>query len=455
MTPQPTICAIATAPATGAIAVIRISGDGALRCLGQLWPTMPNRLPPRVQTLARLRSTDGTPLDQALVTFFQAPASFTGEDVVEIACHGGLLTPAAIIGALRAAGAQPAAAGEFTRRALLNGKLDLLQVEAIADVIHAQSESGRVLAQQNLEGHLSGVVRQLMERLTHLLVLVEAAIDFSLEEHVYSISAEQIEGHLNGILPQLDALLASWNNGRLRSEGIRVAIVGRPNAGKSTLLNLLVGTDRALVSDIAGTTRDYIEESVQVDGLRFVLVDTAGLRDADEALEARGIERTWRQVAQADAIWVVVDATCPSDLDQLLQELTEAAAATPRWVIWNKMDLDRACAPPTGGAWSGLTALSLEGAEVDALHTVLRSTAAAAGVRGTEHAIITRSRHHDALQRGRTSLGLALQAAHDGRDHELVAMDLHAGLAALGELTGAVTADDILARIFDGFCIGK
>jgi tRNA modification GTPase len=400
----------------------------------------------------------GAALDQAMVTCFAGPASFTGEDCVEIACHGGTLTPATIVRCLQRTGARLAEPGEFTRRALQNNKIDLLQAEAIADIIHAQSESARSLAQDNLAGTLSERVHEIRSALTHAVVLVEAAIDFSLEEHVYTITHKQISELLTPPQQNIAALLRTWNNGRLRADGVRIAIVGRPNAGKSTLLNLLVGSERALVSSVAGTTRDYIEDSVIHDGIRYALVDTAGLRETEDEIEAMGIARTRQQLEQADAIWWLVDAADPPA--SMIQESTQVSGAGGRPVIlvWTKLDqlASDQLAPAAPELAHASTAVSLLQPDArNELESMLVRTAHAAGLRGGEHALITRERHRDALTRADEALSRAQDACAAGLDHELVALDVRMALDAVAELVGAVTSDDILNRVFDGFCIGK
>jgi tRNA modification GTPase len=402
----------------------------------------------------------GTLLDDALVVFFPGPASFTGEDVVEVHCHGGPITVAGVLDALRARGARMAEAGAFTRRALLHGRMDLLQVEALADLIDADAPDAHALAQQQLRGDLSTRLQALREDWIHLMVLLEAAIDFSLEEHVYSLGHGEMVARIDPLIAGLDALLGTWDEGRLRREGIRVAIVGCPNAGKSSLLNHLAGHERSLVTEIAGTTRDWIEETVQVQGHRLVLVDTAGIRQTDDRVEALGVARARAQVEGADARMLVLDSRSP---EAGLALVEPSWGSRPLVVVWNHADGAGACFAPARveGAHHVRTCLA---PPVDAggLEEALGWLVEACGLvgaggagRGGSGAVLTRARHREAVEEARAALAVAREAARAGRDPELVALDVRAGLDALGRLTGAVTSEAVLARILEGFCIGK
>jgi tRNA modification GTPase len=452
-----TIAAIATSPGNGAIGVVRISGPRSLSILKDIAPRFQQQTPePRRAYFVRLQNHLGHVLDEALALWFPAPNSFTGDDIVELQCHGGTWTLQGVLHACLQSGARPAEAGEFSRRALINGKLDLLQVEAIADVIHARSESAHRTAQSHLAGQLSKEIFALQEQLVHLMILVEAAIDFSLEEHVFTISHTSILERLHPIQQGICTLLGTWDTGRMRMDGIRVAIVGHPNAGKSSLLNWLAGHERALVTDIAGTTRDYIEEQIQVNGLQFVLVDTAGIRETGDTVEALGVRRSQEQAERADAIWLLVDARAPSQSNALIQSLPQrpmTVLLTMVDLVESTVDISDLCLP-SGTPTHCLSLKTGEG--TDALHSLLLETAQRAGLRtDDDSAIITRARHREVLLRAQQALERATEAATDHRDHELVALDLRMSLDALGEMVGAVTADDVLNRIFDGFCIGK
>ena len=446
-----TIVAVATALGEAAVAVVRLSGPEALTIAGRLLAEG-SVLPPSHRAAVRRLWHGGRPIDEVLVICFHAPRSFTGEDVVELQCHGGLMTVRLLVDGCRASGARVAEPGELTRRAMLNGKLDLLQVEAIADVIAARSEAGHSLAQAHLAGRLSEAVGRLSEGVASLLMLVEAGIDFGLEEHVFSVPPAEVVARCHALAIALERLLSTHDAGRMRMEGIRIALVGRPNAGKSSLLNHLLGVERAMVSEVAGTTRDTIEETVVHRGLLFRFVDTAGLHESEDRLEAMGMARSRAALTGADAALVV--AAEGGDLAALAEEL--AAAGRPFGVLWNKRDLGGA--DPRGGAgvvaedWVSL----LTGEGLEGLWALLEGLAAAAGVRFDEDTgLITRARHLEALGEALASVQRAMGAAEMGLDAELVAMDLREALDGLGKMTGAVTSDEILNRIFAGFCIGK
>lgn len=444
-----TIAAIATPAGVGAIGVIRLSGPAAFQVLGSL-ASIPSPIPSHVALLRTLRS-NGDVLDQALVLPFVGPASFTGEDVVELHCHGGAVTVQRVLDAVLAAGCRTAEPGEFSRRAMLNGKLDLVQVEAIADVIHAESEAAHRLAQSHLAGRLSAEIDTAKGALFHTVTLVEAGIDFSLEEHVYSISGEEISAQLAPVIAQIEGLLATYDAGRLQHDGVKVAIVGRPNAGKSTLLNHWLGEERAIVTDIPGTTRDTVEGAIALDGVRYHLIDTAGVRDTSDTVEALGVERAQRAASSADVVVMVADASS-----------AEAPPAVqgdaPILLVLNKRD--QASTDPTWvrqiEAVETVSVSLKTGENVDALSTALRRTATAAGLEpNTESVLLSRARHRDALVSCLEDLRRADEAAMASLGLELVALDLRAALEGLGALTGAVTSDDVLARIFGDFCIGK
>jgi tRNA modification GTPase len=483
-----TIAAVATPSGVGALGVIRISGPdafGIARALGGLHEGPVDS----ARALLRTLRADGEVLDQVLVLPFVGPRSFTGEDVVELHCHGGEVNVRRVLDAVLERGARVAEPGEFARRALANGKLDVVQVEAIADVIHAESEAGLRLAQSHLEGRLSREVDALKESLATLVALVEAAIDFSAEEHVYTIGAEEIVARLDPVTSGIDALLATYDAGRLRHSGVRVAIVGAPNAGKSTLLNVLMGEDRAIVTATPGTTRDTIEESVDVGGVRFRLVDTAGIRATEDDIEAMGIERTRAAAQKADAVLLVVavgdeeaGATVAAELGDrpwgLLvnkadlapggERVREAAARvvassgrTPSVVVAGSLaggaaplEVLRAVGAVSGSDAGGEAA---DGpAPLGGLEALLLGLAESAGFRrGTESVLLSRARHRELLEDARGCLVRARGAAEADLGHELVAFDLRRGLDALGGLTGAVTTDAVLERIFGEFCIGK
>lgn len=443
-----TIVALSTPPGEGALGVIRCTGPRAVEMLRAL-AVFPQPPEDRRAYLRQLRY-EGELLDQAVVVVFYGPQSFTGEDTVELSCHGGRVTLQRVLDAMLAAGARPAEAGEFSRRALENGRLDLVQVEAIADIIHAESVEAQKLAQAQLEGRLSMALGQIREPLFELVVLVEAAIDFALEEHVYTISAEEISERAAPIIENIDALLSTYDDGRLRHEGVRLAIVGPPNAGKSSLLNHLLGEERAIVTDIEGTTRDFIEESALIRGVHFRLIDTAGLRQTEDQVEALGVARARKLAQEADVVLVVGDASKPEQLGPILEEL----AGRSYGVLWNKVDLSDA--PPAPGGVASAEVSLRTGASLDALGELLLELAGSAGYYSAKGSVlITRARHKNTLEDAREKLVVAVDAGFQGLDHSFIALDLRASLDAIATMTGAITSDDILNTIFAGFCVGK
>ncbi len=449
-TPRDTIAAIATALGEAAIGVVRVSGSRAWAIARSLAPSLPATPQGHRAWVRRLRHR-GVVLDEAVILAFVAPRSFTGEDVVELQCHGGAATLRVVLGAVVELGARVAEPGEMSRRALLNGRLDLVQVEAIADVIHARGEAARLLAQAHLAGSLSGVLAELSEALVSVLMLVEATIDFSSEEHVYALAGEDVAARLDPILAEVGRLLGTWDAGRLRHDGVAVAIAGSPNAGKSSLLNRLLGTDRAIVSEIAGTTRDTVEDSLLIGGIEFRIVDTAGLRETSDRIEALGIERTRAAIARADiVIWVV--GTDDGGLD----EAASISHHTPVGILWNKLDVREPPAAPPAWASESLAVSLTRGDGCDQLLPWLECLATHAGLRLDEDTqLITRARHREALTDALAALSRAREAAAAGVEPDCYALDLREAVDALGRLTGAVTSDEILNRIFAGFCIGK
>lgn len=445
-----TIAAVATPPGTGALAVLRVSGPGALavvaRCTGG------RCLEPRRATLCRVTDAGGETLDRVVATFFAGPASFTGEDTVEISCHGGLLVTQRLLARLVACGARPAEPGEFSQRAFLNGKLDLTQAEAVMDVISAGSDLALRAAQSQLEGAIGRRVGQAADALVRLTAHVEAHIDFP-DEDIAPHTVEQLQAGLAAIKAQLAELLDTADRGRLLREGIRTAIVGRPNAGKSSLLNTLLGYERAIVSPAAGTTRDTIEENVHLGGLCLRLIDTAGQHESGDAIERAGIERSRQAQAAADLILEVADASRPPDL---LDAVVEPGSRALRLLILNKADLG---VHPAWGDAAQEGAILFSCATGDGRQQLERTLAErfvqahALPVSGNSAAVNARHRH---------ALGVALEALEAARDSlarrdspELTALDLRDALDALGSITGRIDTEDILTAVFSQFCLGK
>ena len=446
-----TIAAVATAPGAGGIGVVRVSGPGAAQIAHMLLGRAPR---PRHAHYARFTEADGALLDRGLLLWFPAPRSYTGEDVLELHAHGGPVLLDLLLRRVYALGARPARPGEFTQRAFLNGKLDLAQAEAVADVITAGSESALRAAQRALSGAFSARVRELQTLLTGARVQIEAALDFP-EEELELLADPALAAALTGLVAALDAVLAEARRGVRLARGLEVVLVGAPNVGKSSLLNALAGTERAIVTALPGTTRDVLCVELALDGVRLQVADTAGLRTTHDLVEREGVRRALAALAQADLALLVTRA---DDWQRDLALLRQQAGASPELlVVVNKIDLDQLPAarsvepdmPPR-------IALSAQtGAGLDLLRAELR---ARAGGVGADSAFSARERHLDALQRAAAEIAAAREetarAGHGGMA-ELAAEALRRAQGALDELTGQHSSDDLLGAIFSSFCIGK
>jgi len=456
MLPDPdTIAAIATAPGRGGIGIVRISGSRA-RDIGE---ALANReLRARHALFTGFHGSDAALLDRGIALFFPTPHSFTGEDVVELQAHGGPVILDLLLREVCSRGARLARPGEFTERAYLNGKIDLAQAEAIADLINSSTERAALNATRSLEGEFSRRIETLVEAVTRLRMYVEAAIDFP-EEEIDFINEGEVAARLQEIIEQHRAVLEQARQGSLTREGMKIVIAGRPNAGKSSLLNALAGKDRAIVTPIEGTTRDVLIEQIQIDGLPLHIVDTAGLREGAEEIEQEGIRRAWQEIESADRILLVVDGSdtsCPDrDADALWPEQRHRIdRIIPVTIVHNKCDLSGRTAGVTqtpAGAVIELSALTGEG--LDILRDHLK---ASVGYESSlEGSFSARARHLDALTRAGGCLRNGMEQLRDAGAAELLAEDLRQCQECLGEITGAVTSDQLLGRIFASFCIGK
>jgi len=442
-----TIAAVATPPGLGGVGIVRVSGprvaDLALALLG----AMPQ---PRYATLSRFRAADASSIDQGIALYFPAPGSFTGEDVLELQGHGGPVVMDLLLRRTLELGARLARPGEFSERAFLNGKLDLAQAEAIADLIEAGTETAARLAGRTLEGALSRRVHALVEGLTQLRIYCEASLDFP-DEDVDFLADAQVAADLAQLIADTRALLADARQGQLVREGLRLVIAGPPNAGKSSLLNALSGADTAIVSPIPGTTRDLLRAEIQIDGMPLHITDTAGLRPAADPVEAEGIRRAQGQIAQADRVLWVFTGDAQADASGADGHLPLGVPVT---YIRNKIDLSGE-APglrdtPTGPEVA-LSARS--GAGLKDLRAHLKAVAGFRGGEGGE--FLARRRHLDALGQALGHLEAAAAVLSATAAGELLAEDLRQAQQALGEITGAFSSEDLLGRIFSGFCIGK
>lgn len=465
-----TICAPATPPGEGGIAVVRVSGAEAVAATARL---VARQLHDRRVTVGTVRDpVTGEPLDEALVLLMRGPRSFTGEDVVELHLHGSPLIVGRVLRALLSVGVRAAEPGEFSLRAFLNGRLDLAQAESVLDLIRARSEAAGRVAVEGLRGAVSEPVRATRDALLSTLAYLVARIDFPDED----VPAEPIAAPLGHAVAQLDALLAGAEMGRLYRDGARVAVIGPPNAGKSSLLNRLLRHDRAIVTPVAGTTRDTLEETAIIHGIPVTLVDTAGLSPTPDAIEALGIERSRAAAARADALLLVLDGSAP--LPAEFNAMLDLTRDRPTLLLLNKYDLldvhpdvppvnlaagmsddapRREDVPPPIGTQTAMTTLAISALRGDGID-VLESTLATILLGATTSATavtVANPRHADALRRARASLTAAIDGAAAGLPEDFIAIDVRAALDALGEITGETAGEDLLNTIFRRFCIGK
>jgi len=426
--------------------VVRLSGAYATAIAGRILRFHPgHQWNPWTASRAELVDTSGATVDQAVVTYFAAPRSYTAEDLVEISCHGSPVVLRFCVERACAAGSRLAEPGEFTLRAFLNGRIDLPQAEAVRDLIEATTLFQARIAAQQVEGSVSKRIRPIKEQLLELIALLEAGIDFA-EDDISVAPGEEILRRLDPIERALNALAASFDYGKLVHSGITLAIVGRPNVGKSSLFNRLLEQERAIVTDIPGTTRDLVSETAAIQGIPVRFVDTAGIRASRDLVETLGIERSYQAMADAAVTLVVLDLAQPIQAEDLA--LMQRARAQGRYIlVGNKSDLPRVAEPPED--FVAVSAVTGEGVDQ------LRSRIAPDAAREQESGFITSIRHEQLLRESLEGLRQARQATEFGIPHEMLLLDLYAALRPIDAITGATTADDILNRIFSTFCIGK
>lgn len=443
-----TIAAIATPPGRGGIGIVRVSGPAVTKLAVTLLDSVPA---PRRAELRTFRDAHGAELDSGLALFFPAPHSFTGEDVLELHAHGGPVVLSLLLQRVCALGARRARPGEFTERAFLNDKLDLAQAEAVADLIDAASEQAARAAQRSLRGEFSARVQALSEALIELRAYIEAAIDFP-DEELDFLSDGKVGERLAAIHERLEDLQRAATQGSLLREGLTLVIAGRPNAGKSSLLNALAGHDAAIVTAVPGTTRDLLHEQITLDGLPLHVVDTAGLRDSADPVEQEGVRRAWEAARSADRVLLVVDdALGFSAADrQILEQLPAGLAVT---VVYNKVDLSGRA--PQRDEEQQPASVSLSARTGEGLNLLREHLKQIAGFQPFgEGSFLARRRHLEALDRARLHLGGAQQCLQE-RAGELLAEELRLAQQALGEITGEFSSEDLLSKIFSSFCIGK
>lgn len=449
---QDTICALATPNGIGAIGVIRLSGSAAWEITARLFSkSLKGRLTHTVH-FGTISNQKGELLDEVLVTIFEEGKSYTGEESVEISCHGSSFILSKIISALIEAGARMANPGEFTQRAFLNGKLDLSQAEAVADLIASQSRSAHDIALKQLRGNFSNELKELREKLIHFASLVELELDFA-EEDVEFADRTELKQLVSDVLHYILRMASTFELGNAIKNGVPVAIVGAPNTGKSTLLNQLLGENRAIVSDIAGTTRDVIEETLNIDGILFRLIDTAGIREGAEEIEAMGIERSKEKIDQAKVVLCLADANNSTSVQEVQAWAKALRVNHPTkkiGVVLNKMDLKT-----IGSLHENEIQISAkEGQNIEDLKKWLVDN-----VKGNfdmaNETIVSNARHHEALLKTAESLTQAKNGLESGVTADFVAMDIRQAMFYLGSITGDISTDDLLGNIFANFCIGK
>ncbi|MGC9942751.1 MAG: tRNA uridine-5-carboxymethylaminomethyl(34) synthesis GTPase MnmE [Verrucomicrobiota bacterium] len=452
-----TIAAIATPLGEGGLAVVRISGKNALAVADKSFqPVGKNSLTPSAAASHTIQYgkiiSAGKVIDEVLLATLRAPRTFTREDTVEISCHGGLLPAKWVLDTLLKNGARLAEPGEFTRRAFLNGRIDLAQAEAVADLIHSRTELALAAANEQLAGKLSQRINQLRDDLMLSLAHVEAHIDFP-DEDIAPDTREKLLQRLENGVAFVEGLLRTANEGQILRHGIRAAILGRPNAGKSSLLNQLLGRDRAIVSPVAGTTRDTIEETANIRGLPVVFIDTAGLREARDDIEVEGIRRSRQSLAQAEFILHVLDASEPLTAadDKYLAEF----AGKKRILVCNKTDLPKQLILPDNLSAPVVDVCCVTGQGIETLKDTVKQLVWAGEITAEMLQVSINSRHQDALNRARATIRLAADALRADATLELVAMDLRIAANAVGEIVGKTTTEDLLDSIFSTFCIGK
>lgn len=449
-----TIVAQATAPGRGGIGILRVSGPLATKVAQAILGKCPK---PRMADYLPFKDADGTILDQGIALYFKSPNSFTGEDVLELQGHGGQVVLDLLLKRiLQIDGIRLARPGEFSEQAFLNDKLDLAQAEAIADLIDATSEQAVRSALKSLQGEFSKKVNELVDSVIYLRTYVEASIDFP-DEEIDFLADGKIEANLRGIINQLEDVRSEAKQGSILREGMKVVIAGRPNAGKSSLLNALAGHEAAIVTDIAGTTRDVLREHIHIDGMPLHIIDTAGLRDATDEVERIGISRAWTEIEQADRIILMLDSSDPesADLSKVRSEfLAKLPSTLPVTIVRNKIDLNGEQASES--EQGGYQMISLSAQTHDGVKLLREHLKQAMGFQtGMEGGFLARRRHLDALDKAAEHLQIGLIQLTEFHAGELLAEELRLVQSYLSEITGQFTSDDLLGNIFSSFCIGK
>lgn len=448
------IAAIATPIGEGGIAVIRVSGKDSIKKVGEAFKGKDlSKQETHTVHFGKIIDKKGLPVDEVLVSVFHSPRSYTGEETVEISCHGGVLVTQKVLETMLALGIKPAVAGEFTQRAFLNGKLDLDQAEAVADLIHAKSIKAVDAAHQQLEGRLGEHIKKFRQQIIDATAMIELELDF-IEEDVEFANKEQLQKLLEEVDSELSNLLETYETGRLVKDGVKTVLIGKPNAGKSTLLNTLVGSDRAIVTEIAGTTRDTIDVDWNYDGLLFKLIDTAGLRETEDIVEAEGVKRSQKAFQQADLVVYLKALSEPFSVEERaeISEYQKKAGETPFILVGTKADIE------IEQDWRtefDVKISALKGNQVDDLKRLLKDRALENKHYDASSLLVTSSRHRDALQKAKEQVQAGLNGLALNMTGDFLSIDLRSALNELGTITGEITNEHILDSIFSRFCIGK
>ena len=442
-----TIAAIATAPGEGAIAIIRISGQDAFAVADKVFSRPVREFATHTAHYGNILSVGGELLDSVLLLVMKSPRSYTGEDSIEISCHGGSLVTRRVLARIFEAGARPAQPGEFSLRAYLNGKLDLTQAEAVQELIAAKSELALDNAGKQLQGALSEKIGAFQKELTDIAAILEAWVDFP-EDDLEFASREEIIASLEAVCRRMQKLQATFHDGKALHDGLSLCLLGSPNVGKSSLMNALLGKDRAIVTPIPGTTRDLLEEDLRLGGLHFKLIDTAGIRNTAEIIEQEGIIRSRKAMKEADVILLLLDASRPLDAQD--RELLESAPSSKTIVVWNKIDLGK---PAAEGAAICISAKEKIG--LDDLQMAIEKLLWKQGPPSKEEVLITKLRHYQALTNAIEACGAVIAGLRSAISAEFVASDMRAALNELGAIIGTNVTEDILSAIFAKFCLGK
>lgn len=449
MAVETTVAAIASPPGMGAVGLVRVSGPEAFACVSRCLSKGQDAadFPERYARLTTLRDENGNPVDEVLMTCFHGPRSYTGEDTVELACHGGVLVMRRVLERLVDAGIELAGAGEFSQRAFMNGKMDLTQAEAVMDLISAQTDLAMRAAHEQLQGTLGQESEAIREQILGIAAHVEAYIDFP-EEDINTDTGSALLERLSEVKGNISKLLATAEQGRILREGVRTVIFGSPNAGKSSLLNRLLGYERAIVSDVEGTTRDTVEEVVNLQGIPVRLIDTAGMRESEDVVEVQGVKRTRDQLGMADLILEVVDGT-----QAMVHHLSaDEKEGRHHILVINKSDLEE------HADWADLSGVRIScmtGQGLEELSNVIATELSMGAGEWGGHAVAINARHQACLKRAQAALDSASKTLQEGMGAEFVSIELRDAMDAIGEIAGRIDTEDLLGEIFSSFCIGK